>query len=133
MRKVIKANILSMNEIIGVIENSPLYKWKLLWIEAIAKDPNYPMLEFEKSVNNSVEGHFITIEELWELNEKCHQVIDILFIGDRSSENLKRYSNDEEMRDRCYYCFELIDSSFWDISTGDIKLANFIQHKGVVA
>ncbi|WBM74098.1 hypothetical protein [Saprospira grandis] len=106
-------------DILSNIDTPEKYKWSILWLEAMAKDEDFPMLDFEKKVNESKNGQFTSSQNLIELGEACTQIIEILLIADMDRNKLKRYESDSEMKKSCQYCIELIDSSFWEITSKD--------------
>jgi hypothetical protein len=58
-----------------------------------------------------------------------HQFINLLLVADNDITNLKRYSDDNEMKNKCLYVIELVDCTLWDISTKDEEFAFFIDNK----
>lgn len=111
----------SLIDILTQIENGEKYSWNILWIEAIGNPENTNMLEFEEKVNNSINGFLLSWNDLVKLSKSLFQVINIVLLGDENKNNLKRYSDDEEMYLNCTFYIELIDSSHWEIKCKDIK------------
>ena len=58
-------------------------------------------------------------KELFELSNRFNQIIEVLIIGDHDSANLHRYSTDVEMHKKCNYTLELVDSSYWIVTSKD--------------
>jgi len=127
MKKTIRINrtdsiflAVSLSDVLSQIENGTEYSWNILWVEAIGKLERKTMLEFEEKINNSKDGYALIWEELVELADSFSQVINILLVGDKDKDNLKRYDSDDEMRIKCSFCIELIDSSYWEITSNDL-------------
>lgn len=95
----------------------------------MAKDENFPMLDFEKKVKESKNGQLTSLENLIELGEACSQIIEILLIADMDRNKLKRYGSDAEMKKSCQYSIELIDSSFWELTSKDEKFLLNLSRK----
>jgi len=116
-----------LTDIIGLIDKPQQYNWNILWLQAIGELKEGSLLKLEKQINTSKSGHFISFENLMELSKSLTQIIEVLLIGDRKIDNLKRYVNNAEMYSVCDFCIELIDSSYWEITSNDEKSINTIQ------
>ena len=65
--------------------------------------------------------------KLIDLSDRFYQIIELLVIGDQDKSNLHRYSTDEEMYDKCSYVLELVDSSYWIVSTKNDSIGQRIK------
>lgn len=121
MKKIIlKGNnedILSITlyDILIQITDIESYQWKLIWLEGSA--PALNMKELEYAVNRSVNGFLIDGRELVRISQLFEQLIDVIVIGDKNRNNLQKSDNDDEMKARCEFFIELVDSSYWEIAT----------------
>lgn len=109
----------SLIDILKQINKAGECIWKILWLQATGKLQKGNMIDFEEEVNNSNTGYFISFPELLKFAESVDQVIEILLIGSHNIDQLRRYESDRDMRNACDYCIELIDSSYWEISSID--------------
>jgi hypothetical protein len=106
----------TLHDILMQIKNGNRLKWALLDIYAIGDlGNNKLMLDFEAKINESENGVIFELKELLELSAKFQQIMEITLIGNKDVNDLKRYSDDEEMYSKCDYTIQLIDSSYWII------------------
>lgn len=89
----------------------------MLWITAIGNPDDLSVLDFEEKVNKSVDGFILDWKELEDLSRRFNQIIELLIIGDQDKANLYRYSTDEEMYEKCCYTLELVDPSYWIVTS----------------
>ncbi|PLK42098.1 hypothetical protein [Emticicia sp. TH156] len=114
---------ISLHDILSKIHDGYNYKWKILWIEAVTNPKSdFLVVDFEQKVKESLSGYLISWNHLLEMSKKIHQTIEVIIIGDKEDKKLKRYENDEDMRLSCNYCIELVDSSFWEISSSNFEV-----------
>jgi hypothetical protein len=111
----------SLIDVLKQINKPEEITWKILWLEAVGKLREGVITDFEEAVNSSETGYMITFSELLYFAESIDQIYEILLIGSFDNAQLKRYESDREMKNACDYCIELIDSSFWEISSVDEK------------
>lgn len=104
-----------LKDVLDCVTDGEEYKWSILWLEAIGNTGRKTMLDLETQVKSSKEGFKIDWKSLTDLANQLDQVIEILLIGDKNDNKLKRYSSNEEMYSNCYCTIELIDSSYWII------------------
>ncbi len=114
---------ISLYDILIQIENFNYYKWKILWIEGISLQLN--MLEFENIVNKSEDGLLVTPQELLDIAKKIDQLIELVLIGDEDENNLHKLEDDVSIKQQCLFFIELVDSSYWEISSKD---KNYIEN-----
>ncbi|WP_126249205.1 hypothetical protein [Chitinophaga rhizosphaerae] len=125
------SGILDVNlvDILRCIQNGELLFWSLFWIEAIGKGSDSEMLDFKSYVKNSGNGILYNYNTLIELSSSFTQIIDILICGDMNLEKLKRYESDEDTIRECTFVIELVDSSYWEVSTNDLASINNIKKR----
>ncbi len=87
------------------------------------------MLDFKSYVKNSGNGILYNYNTLIELSSSFTQIIDILICGDMNLEKLKRYESDEDTIRECTFVIELVDSSYWEVSTNDLASINNIKKR----
>lgn len=106
-----------LSDILQKINNGQNYQWKIMRLEATMKNNSfYHIVELEEEISNSISGYIMQWEELVELSNQIFQTIEILLVGDK---DFKNNLTEEEMRVTYNYYIELIDSSFWEISSND--------------
>ncbi|MFY0255938.1 hypothetical protein ACDQ55_18505 [Chitinophaga sp. 30R24] len=108
-----------LSDILNCIENGDRFLWSLQWITAVGQPGDEEVLSFEKSVNKSSNGLLYSWSELLDLSNRFYQIIELLVCGDQNEASLRRYEIDEEMILSCNYVFELVDSSYWLVSSSD--------------
>lgn len=105
-------------QILKQIVNGDLYFWKVLWISGFGKTKNnVTIMTLEDQINNSKEGILYTWETLFEFTTGTLQLEEFLLLGDVDFKKLCRYEDEKIMRQNCEFCIELIDSSFWEITS----------------
>lgn len=97
-------NILTikLKDILECIGNPSMYKWNLLWIEAIGTYEE-SILDFEAKINNSNNGVRFEFDELIKLSDSMDQIIELTLIADLEIEKLVRYDTDGKMYKNCKY------------------------------
>lgn len=116
---------ISLHDIINLIPNISNYKWKIIWIEGYSSTFN--ILKFEKMINKSQDGVLIDANILIDLSLKLNQLVEIVLIGDKEESDLHKYGNDSIMKEKCDFFIELIDSSYWEISSSNIDFLEEIK------
>ncbi|MBI5346279.1 MAG: hypothetical protein HZB76_03975 [Chlamydiae bacterium] len=117
-------------DILKEIQNGDLFHWSILFLEAtghLGEGRSIPI--FEKQIYDSEKGLFITWNELNLLSGKFHQVIDIILIGCKDKNLLRRYDNDQEMYETCDIVIEMFDSCYWEVFSKDKDLINRLAAK----
>lgn len=110
--------IFNLNDILYKVKSGNNLSWKILWISGLGRIKELgPLPYLEEKINNSDDGIFYNWNELQFFGSNTIDLHEFLLIGDLKKENLHRYDNDKDMKCRCNYCIELIDSSHWEIST----------------
>lgn len=112
--------ILSINlgDILKLITTPSDYEWKILWITGVSKkECNFNMLDFEKKLND---GYDISFNQLIDLGSKLEQIHQILLIGSKNDlTHVNKNMSDENIKNNSDFFIELIDSSFWEVTSND--------------
>lgn len=114
----------NLNDILGEINDTSSNLWCLLYLNATANLEDGSILDLEREVNNSRNGVRFDWTNLKAFANQIIQGIDMVLIGDKVVEHLKRYPTDAEMQVTCRYVIELVDSSYWLVHSHDMR---FIQ------
>lgn len=109
-------------DILKLIPNGENYQWKILWINGVSKDCNkFDILSFEKKVK--INGLKISFKELEKLSLKLQQLIEFVLIGKKNDIDKIDISNEDTfLKNKCDFFIELIDSSYWEITTNKFLL-----------
>lgn len=83
----------------------------------------------EKEIDDSPNGLKLTWKALNELMVKLPQIIDMVLIGAKDEDNLKNYSDDQEMYETCDVVIVMFDSSYWEIFSKDESLIHNLASK----
>jgi hypothetical protein len=105
-----------LNDILFSIKNRSDYKWAIAWIDGIGLEGTF-FEKFSKEINDAVTVLPVTLEELIIIASKIDQLFDVMIIADRSIDNLRKFNNFEEASTTCALVLELIDSSYWLITS----------------
>lgn len=108
---------ISLFDIVSLIPDIENYKWKFIWIEGCSSTLN--MLELEKSINESEDGLLIDSNELLKLSNLFDQLIEVVLIGSENENKLFKYEKDVIAKKECDFFIELIDSSYWEITSSN--------------
>ena len=121
---------LSINlcQVLKQIENGNLYFWKILWVSGFGKTiKNETIMSLEEQINNSKDGMLYTWDRLFDFTLGTLRFEDFLLLGDTDLKKLYRYESDEVMKQNCEFCIELVDSSFWEITTSNTSFLNNVK------
>jgi len=105
----------SLHDILSQIENINTYIWKLIWIEGVSRQIN--ILELEEMVNKSADGLLIDSKDLLNMSILFDDLMEVVLLGDKDEGNLHKLENDDDIKVKCEYFIELIDSSYWEITS----------------
>ena len=61
----------------------------------------------------------VTPQELLDIAKKIDQLIELVLIGDEDENNLHKLEDDVSIKQQCLFFIELVDSSYWEISSKD--------------
>lgn len=115
--------------LMGVADGNELY-WSILFIDAIGHLGKWGTIpDFEKRVNDSEKGLFMSWEDLNELSNLFEEIVDIIIIASPNSKNLKRYQDDEKMYQSCDIVIVKFDSSFWEVFSNNPKFIEGLSNK----
>lgn len=119
-----------LHDILREVSNGHLFTWSILCFDSmvdLGKDKS--ILEFEKVINDSKKDSFITWEELNILSKKFHQIIDMVLLGCKDKNSLRRYEHDRDMCETCDIVIDMIDTSYWEVFSKDDHLINRLASK----
>lgn len=108
-----------LKKILTNIENIESINWRLLWLDATGNLKGKNILDLEADINKPSSCYTISYTDLIGLEEELHQLINLLLIGDKLLENILSYDIAKDNKYRCDYYFELVDSSYWEITSTD--------------
>lgn len=104
--------------------------WGLLWLDVVMRpEVGYNVLELENEINNSDFGKEISLEKLLEFCSQISQAINILVVGDKDQNNIRKFEVDELMYAKCKYVLELVDSSYWIVHSNNSAFLDNILEK----
>ena len=117
-------------DILEEIHDGNLFHWSILYLEAtghLGEGRSIPV--FEKQVNYSTDGLFITWDDLNHLSHKFFDLMNIILIGCKNQSLLLRYENDQVMYETCDIVIEMFDSCYWEVFSKDESLINRLAAK----
>ncbi|NGX37492.1 MAG: hypothetical protein K1000chlam2_00648 [Chlamydiae bacterium] len=119
-----------LSEVLANIPHASQLNWALLWFDVTPTEKEGKLLtELQKKVKESEEGLSYTFESLAELSKKIFQEIEVLIVGCKNKENVRRYKDDQEMYETCDIVIEMIDGGFWEIFSKDISWIDQLAEK----
>lgn len=112
-------NVLSINliDILSKIKNIDEYYWKLIWLEGVSY--KIDILTLENEVNKSSDGLLVNSSELLAMSSSFYQLIELILIGNKTIDSLHKLEDDSVMKKNNDFFIELIDSSYWEITSKD--------------
>jgi hypothetical protein len=118
---------ISLTDILNCHKSKEQYLWSLLWVDGVIINKEVESLlhfrdvvDFEESINNSINGRKVSIEDLKKIDLSSSQILGLLLISDLNDNNLKRFNNNSEMYKNCSTVIELIDGAYWEVCTDNI-------------
>lgn len=120
---------INLDDILSCLDRIEKYHWCILSLTAVGRNEDISILDLENKINENKNGYRINATDLLEFNDLFSQIVELILIGDEDSSKLKRYENIDVTRNICSYYIELVDSSYWEISTDDSKTINNINSK----
>lgn len=131
----VKESIEIINIIDIIIDYNPVIKdyfFTIPYFDAIPND-NFEgsFMDFSDEIDNNSELLFFNSAQLKKHLLGISQIFDLLILIDRSKKWLRKYSIDEEkvMYENVYITIAYFDGGFWEISSKDEDLLNFIKTK----
>jgi hypothetical protein len=120
---------ITLEDVINQLSGYESYKWCILWVEGVSRNIN--IIELEREINDSKQGKEIFGKDLLPLFKKFDQVLELLLIGDEDENKLKRYEEHKEMKQECEFVIELVDSSYWEVTSKNVQFNdNLIKNLG---
>lgn len=116
---------IKLRDILEEVPGMNCFKWKLLWLDGVSFKLNIGKIM--DTVDNCQDGYLITIESLLKLSDLSYQLLELVLIGDKEQENLHKLDNDDEMKKKCEFFIELVDSSYWEITSSNESFINNIK------
>ena len=117
-------------DILGEIKDGEEFNWSILYVYVVGDLGEGILLsEFEQSVNQSERGLFISWDELNKVSLKFFDIYDVIILGCRNAELLRRYKRDQEKYETCDICIEMFDSCFWEVFSKDKSLIDRLAKK----
>lgn len=116
-------------DIFQEVHNGDSLKWSILSLEGMGKMEGMSIQTLEKEIDDSPNGLKLTWKALNELMVKLPQIIDMVLIGAKDEDNLKNYSDDQEMYETCDVVIVMFDSSYWEIFSKDESLIHNLASK----
>ncbi len=128
--KINRIVCVELPEILKEIKNGDILHWSILHFNASGRlGEGKSISVFTKQINESEKGMFIEWDVLNTLSHKLFEVIDLLIIGCKDINLLKRYKNDQEMYETCDIIIEMIDSGYWEVFSKDKQLIDRLASK----
>jgi hypothetical protein len=103
--------------------------WYILCLEGIGNQGQDSLYQFEKEINSSINGLFISWNELTLLSDRYFQMFEIVVLGSKNLNQLRRYDSEITMCETCDIVIELIDRTFWEIYSNNTILIARLANK----
>ena len=111
----------TLSNILRLLSSYKVHHWSLIFLEAMGDlKSDRSMAQLQDDVSESTDGYHLSWEELLSLSESFDQVIEMTLLGCNSQDRLTRYSDESEMRSSCDFTIEMVDSSYWEVSSKNI-------------
>ena len=127
-RSDLKILEIKLEEILTFFINKNSPHWNLLWLDGVGHSKEDNIMRLINNINKSEKGTIYKVDELIELSKKFFQELEVLIVGDKSFKKLKKYNSDKEMREECQYTVELVDGSYWDITSNDVDFLIYLKN-----
>ena len=117
-------------EILNEINNGDQFVWSILYLQTtgdLGEGRSIPV--FEKQIIEAKSGLVISWKELNELSQRFWDLMDIIIIGCKDRNLLRRYENDQKMYETCDIVIEMIDSGYWEVFSKDPSLIASLKAK----
>lgn len=113
---------ISLDDILEQIEDGACFSWKILWIDAISKiSDDFNIKDFKSKVDKNEDGLKIDFDELKKLNDKLHQLLELLLVGYPKENEVCKNISDNELKEKSVFFIELVDGAYWEVSSKDNK------------
>lgn len=117
-------------DILEEIKNGNQFEWSILYLQStgdLGEEKSIP--EFEEKIVKSEKGYFIPWKDVNDLAQRFWDLMDIILIGCKNKNLLRRYENDQEMYETCDIVIEKVDSGYWEVFSNDEQLINRLASK----
>lgn len=103
-----------LSKVMKCINDGDEFFWSIMYFEGVGDLSEYGMnvVELETAARESSTGVEVDWETLAAMASKLQEIIDIILIGCRQREQIRRFDDDLEMYRSCEYVIELFDSSY---------------------
>jgi hypothetical protein len=127
-----RGNVLSptLSDILEEINEGISFNWCILFLDGTPNPGQGKFLiEYEKKINDSENGLFLSLKELKTLSGKFFQMFETIVLGSYNIDLLHRYKEDKDMYTTCDVVIELIDCAFWEVYVKDIKVIERLKER----
>lgn len=127
--KIDRCVSVQLSDILAEIKDGQLFSWSILYFEGrghLGEGKSIPV--FGQQTREAENGIFFSWEELNSLASKLEEIYDILILGCKNKELLKRYEDDQTMYETCDFVIEMVDSDYWEVFS---KNHEFIERLSV--
>lgn len=118
---------ITLHDILSQINNIEEYVWKLVLLEGVSNKMD--ILVLEHLINKSPSGIFIRTNDLLKISTLFDQITEIILIGDNNIGKMQRLEYNDSMQNQYEYYIELIDSSYWEVTSKNRNFLNNIKLK----
>lgn len=101
-------------KVMKCLDDGDEFYWSILYFEGVGdlSEFGWNVLELDAAARESSVGVEVEWETLAAMAEKLREILDIILIGCRQREQIRRFDDDLEMNRSCEYVIELFDSSY---------------------
>lgn len=120
----------TLSDILEEINEDISFNWCILFLDG-TPNPGYGkfLTEYEKKINDSENGLFLSLEELKNLSGKFFQMFETIVLGSYNISLLHRYKEEKDMYKTCDVVIELIDCAFWEVYVKDMKVIEQLKER----
>lgn len=116
----------SLSDITSEILDGNKYFWDILWIyDDFSNENNKLQDEIEKSIS----GINLSWDMLLKLSKNFVSLVDIEIIANKDPKKNIKYKSDQSMYENCDIVIQLIDSSYWIVTSKDEDLIERLSKK----
>ncbi len=96
------------------------------YIDGISKK-NFPYLEVEKEINNSICGKILSFDETLLFFDNIVDIFELLIIANPKKENFKRSKLSNEIYENNHIVIEYFDSGYIELNINSQSLSNEVK------